>query len=180
MAIISECTYQDFELLYSKEVVLDYSSIGDAQTCSFELPVFAYTADTTDTYRNDFTSSLLTLSNRYSTPEFYLEEYNTTTCAWVEVAQLTDSTYGEYFTFTSRPKWAGYRIDWHKVYTLNGVNCYRLRQEYTDVIDAAVKINYSYKYNLKYYSDNLADKTTKIKYVIRGGKIGSTQKQEEV
>ena len=180
MAIISECTYQDFELLYGKEVVLDYSNIGNAQTCEFELPVFAYPSDTTDTRRNDFTTSLLSLTNRYNTPEFYLEVYNTTTCAWVEVAQLTDSTYGEYFTFTSRPKWAGYRVDWYKVYNLEGVGCYRIRQEYTDVTDAVVKINYSFKYNLKLYSDNLADRTTKIKYTLRGGKIGSVQNQEEV
>jgi hypothetical protein len=177
MAIISECTTELFTLLKSKEVVIDNSTIED-KNCRFELPVFAYTSDTTDTYKNDFTSSLLALSNRYNTPELYLEKEDSCD-SWTEIAQLTDSTYGEYFTFTAQPNWIGYRIDWHLVYTLEGVGCYRIRQEYTDITDSSTKVNYSFKYNLNLYTDGLADKTTKIKYIIRGGIIGSTQDDSE-
>jgi hypothetical protein len=178
MPIISECTYQDFELLLEEEVVKDLSSIGRANECEFELPVFAYLADTGNTYKNDSSYFLLSLTNRYSTPEFYLEVQNG--CNWDEVAQLTDSTYGEYYTFTSKPKWAGYRIDWHLVYTLEGVNCYRVRQESTNITDATIEIDYSYKYNLRAYTDGLADKTTKINYTINGGKRGSTVNNKKV
>lgn len=180
MAIISECTFTDFELLKVKEVVIDNSSIGLANECSFELPVFAYPSDTTDTYRNDFSSSLLTLSNRYSTPKFYLEE-ETSCDNWTEISELTDSTYGLYYSEASlNPYWRGFKIQWYKVYNLEGVGCYRIRQEYIDVTDSSTKINYSYKYNLKLYSDNLADKTSKMTYTINGGKIGSTQDDEVV
>jgi hypothetical protein len=176
MAIISECTFEDFELLKSKEIVRDLSSIEDS-TCKFELPVFSYTADTTDEYRNDFTSFLLPLSNRYSAPKFFLEKEDCST--WTEVAQLTDSTYGEYFTWTSQPTWIGTKIDWHLVYTAEGEACYRVRMEYTDTIEASTKTEYSYKYNLMDYTDIRADKTTKIKYIINGGIIGSTQDDAE-
>lgn len=180
MAIISECAYADLVLLKEKEVVLDYSSIGDGQTCRFELPVFAFPSDTTNEYKNDFTTSLLPLSNRYSSPAIYLE-VETGCDTWTQVAQLNDSTYGTYYnSFTDLSTWIGYRIDWYKVYNLEGVGCYRIRQEYTDITDASTKIRYSFKYNLKLYTDGLADRTTKVKYVIRGGKIGSTLSQEEV
>jgi len=173
MPIISESTYQKFTLLQSKTVVIDNSTIGsDANECTFELPAFAYPVDTTDTYRNDFTSSLLSLTNRYSSPEFYLEKQNG--CNWDEVAQLTDSTYGTYYTFASLPNWSGFKVEWYKVYNLEGANCYRIRQEYTSIVDAEVFVNYSYKYNLKLFTANLADKTTKISYNINGGLIGST------
>jgi hypothetical protein len=180
MAIISECTFTDFELLKSKEVVIDNSSIGLSNECSFELPVFAFPSDTTNTYKNDFTSSLLALSNRYSTPRFFLEVEDS--CDnWSEVSELTDSTYGVYYSEASlQTNWRGFKIEWYKVYNLEGVGCYRIRQEYTDVTDASIKINYSYKYNLKLYSDNLADKTTKMTYTINGGKIGSTLDDAEV
>lgn len=179
MAIISECTFKDFELLKSKEVVLDYSSIGDSQTCFFEIPVFTDGVGT-DTYKNDFTTSLLPLSNRYTSPAIYLE-VETSCDNWTQVAQLNDSTYGTYYnSFTDLSTWIGYKIEWYKVYNLQGAGCYRIRQEYTDVVDSSIKVRYSFKYNLKLYNDNLADETTKVKYTIRGGKIGSTLDQAEV
>lgn len=174
MAITSECTFQDFELLKDKEVVIDNSSIGLASECTFEVPQFAYPSDTTDTYRNDFASILLPLSNRYSTPEFYLE-VETSCDNWTEVSELTDSTYGVYYSESElNPNWRGFKVEWYKVYNSEGAACFRIRQEYTDVVDGVIKINYSYKYNLKLYSDNLADNTTKMTYTINGGKIGST------
>ena len=178
MPILSESTFQKFTLLKTREVVLDYSSIGNANECEFQLPVFTDGIGV-DAYKNDFTSSLLQLSNRYSTPEFYLEVQNG--CEWDEVAQLNDNTYGTYYpTFTSQPNWSGFVVQWYKVYNLLGENCYRIRQQYNDIFDAEVEVNYSYKYNLKLYNDNLADETTKFTYTINGGKIGSTLNDEIV
>ena len=183
MVIISECTFTDFELLKSKEVVIDNSSIGLANECTFEIPQFAYPSDTTDTYRNDFASSLLALSNRYSTPRFFLEIEDS--CDnWSFVSELTDNTYGIYYSESDlQSNWRGFKVEWYKVYndTINaGVGCYRVRQQYTDLTDSSTKINYSYKYNLKLFNENLADKTTKLTYTINGGKLGSTQSDEEV
>lgn len=173
MAIISESTYQDFELLFSKEVIRDLSDIGNANECEFEVPVFAYPSDTADKYRNDFTTSLLPLTNRYSTPEFYLE-VETSCDNWTQVAQLNDNTYGTFYsTFDSKPLWSGYKINWWKVYNTDGVGCYRIRREFTDITDATVKVVYSYKYNLKLWNENLADKTTKIRTKTNGGKTGN-------
>ena len=178
MSIISESSFQDFTLLKSKEVVIDNSSIGRANECSFELPVFAYPSDSTDTYRNDFTSSLLSLSNRYINPAIYLDELQD--CGWVEISQLNDSTYGTYYTFTSQPNWIGYKVDWLKVFNLQGAGCFRIRQEYESITDPTILQNLSYKYNLRQYTDGLADKTTKITYTINGGKRGSTLDDKEV
>lgn len=136
--IISECAFQDFELLKSKEVVVDNSSIGLANECKFELPVFAFPSDTTDTYKNDFTASLLGLSNRYSTPEFYLEVEGACD-VWTTVAQLNDSTYGTFFP-SLQTGWSGFQVAWHKVYTLEGVGCYRIRQEYTDITTSVINV----------------------------------------
>jgi len=172
MAITSECTYQDFELLFSEEIVKDLSDIGRSNECEFELPVFGYPTDTTDKYRNDFSSFLLPLTNRYSTPEMYLE-VETSCDVWTEVSQLTDNTYGVlYDSFATRPLWFGYKIQWHKVYSAEGVGCYRVKSVFTDITDATIKTSYSYKYNLRLWNENLADKTTKIKSVINGGKTG--------
>ena len=63
---------------------------------------------------------------------------------------------------------------------MQGVGCYRIRLEYTDVITAEIKVEYSYRYNLALFNENLADKTTKIEYRIDGGKIGSTQTDEVI
>jgi hypothetical protein len=179
MSIISECTYQKFTRLEDVEVIKDLSSIGTANECEFQLPVFAYTTDVTDTYRNDFTSTLVQINNRYKDPKIYLEVQNG--CTWDEVAQLNDSTYGTYYsTFASKPLWIGYKIDWYLVYNLEGLGCYRIRQEYTDIIENTVKIEYGYKYNLRLWNENLADKTTKLTYKVSGGKIGDTANDERM
>lgn len=172
MAIISECTFVDFDLLLNTEVVIDNSSIGLASECGFKLPAFAYPTDITDTYKNDFTSSLLALSNRYSTPRFFLEK-ETSCDVWGEISELTDSTYGIYYSEASlNPSWRGFRIEWHKVYSAEGVGCYRIRQQYTDVTDASVKVNYSYNYDLKLWNSDIANNTTKMTYTINGGIMG--------
>jgi hypothetical protein len=173
MPITSECTFQTFELILDKEIVTDNSSIGLANECTFSLPVFAYLVDTDDDYRNDFTTSLLPLSNRYNDPKIFLEK-EVSCNVFVEVSQLTDNTYGIFHPITSIAEWIGYRIIWHKVFTLEGSGCFRIRQEYTDITDGSVKIKYSYKYNLNLFTKERADNTTKLTYTIRGGIIGST------
>lgn len=173
MPIISECTRQVFTRLEDIEVVQDYSSIGTGNECTFELPVFAYPSDTTDTFRNDFSSTLLQINNRYSTPQIFLEVEGD--CGvWSQVAELTSSnTYGTYYTFDSKPNWIGYKIDWYLVYNLEGVGCYRIKQSYDDTIEGTTYLKYGYKYNLRLWNEKLADKTTKITYTINGGKIGN-------
>ena len=181
MPIISECTFTDFDLLRSSEVVADNSTIGLASECSFKLPVFAYLSDTTDTYRNDFTSSLLTLTNRYSTPKFYLEK-ETSCDVWENIAELTSAnTYGIYYSEAAlQTDWRGYKVLWHKVYSANGIGCYRIKQTYVDITDGNTDVKYSYKYDLKLFTSALANKTTKLTYTIDGGKIGSTLDDENV
>lgn len=178
MPIISECIFQDFDLLLDEEIVSDLSDIGRAKECEFQLPVFAYPTDITSKRKNDFTAPLFTGSNRYTNPEFFLEVQND--CGWTQVAALTDDTYGTYSTFTSRPKFLGYILQWHLVESLQGVGCYRVKLSYTDVVDSTVKVEFSFKYNLKLYTDNLADRTTKITYRIDGGKTGNKANPKKV
>ena len=165
MPIISECTFQKFTRLEDVEVIKDLSSIGTANECEFQLPVFAYPSDVSDLYRNDYTSTLVQINNRYKEPKIFLEVQSG--CFWDEVAELDSSnTYGVYYTFESKPNWIGYKIDWYLVYNLEGVGCYRIRQEYTDIIENTTKIEYGYKYNLRLWNENLADNTVKLTYKI--------------
>lgn len=179
MAIISESTYEDFTLLSTKEVVKDYSCISD-NTCPFEIPVFCDPTDVTSAnkYKNDFTAPLFMGGNRYSNPKFYLERLDN--CVWTEISQLNTTTYGTLKNDFVNTSWLGYTLLWYKVYNVDGEGIYRIRLEYTDIVDATVKVEYSYRYNLKLFSANLADKTTKIEYRINGGKIGSETSQEDV
>ena len=95
--------------------------------------------------------------------------------------ELNRYTYGVYYSESDlQSNWRGFKVEWYKVYNLEGVGCYRVRQQYTDLTDSSTKINYSYKYNLKLFNENLADKTTKLTYTINGGKLGSTLNDEDV
>ena len=179
MSIISECTFQKFTRLEDVEVVQDYSSIGTANECTFELPVFAF-GDGSDTYKSDFTSTLVQINNRYSNPLIFLEE-ETSCGVWVQVAAFTNAnTYGTYYTFASKPNWIGCKLDWYLVYNAFGSGCFRIKQTYLDTIENTTEIKYGYKYNLKLFNENLADKTTKITYTIGGGKIGNVSKEDSI
>ncbi len=177
MAITSESTFADFELLREPQVVVDNSSIGKANECSFSIPAFAYPTDTTDTYRNDFAAPLLALSNRFENPNFFLDKKQPD-CSFLQVAQLNDSTLGELTSFSNG--WLGYKLEWHLVESNHGVGCYRIRGEYDELGNPNVLQEISYQYDLKVFTDGLADKTIKFTYDITGGKVGSTTDDKAV
>lgn len=167
MAITSESTYFDLVFLQSEKAALP--SLVD-EDCKIILPVFCYTTDTTDTYRNDFYAPLLTLSDTYNNALMYLEECVDGT--WTQIAALTDDTYGTYSTWVARPSWLGYRLDWYTVFNAFGIGVYRFRYEYDNITTATTTTKYSYIFDLKEYNVDIADQTTKVTFKINGGKIG--------
>lgn len=178
MAITSESTFADFDLLREPQVVVDNSSIGKANECPFSIPAFAFPTDTTDDYRNDFAAPLLALSNRFEDPKFFLEKKQTD-CSFQQVAALNNnSTLGRLESFANG--WVGFTLLWHRVNTVLGVGCYRIKATYTDKVSSEPQEEISYQYDLKVYTAGLADKTIKFTYDITGGKVGSTTDDKAV
>jgi len=179
MANTSESSFKDFELLQGDELPPDLSCIGTANECVFELPAFAYPSDITDTWRNDFAAPLVTINNKYKDAEIYLEVL--TGCTWSEVAELDSSnTYGTYFGAWTDFDWVGYKLDWYLVYNLEGVGIYRIRQDITNIQTLTVSSSYGYRYNLKLWNENLADRTTKLTYKVNGGKMPNVLKPKRM
>jgi hypothetical protein len=175
----NECAFEDFNLLVSEELPPDNSCIGGVNECVFELPVFAYPSDTGDTYRNDFSAPLVFVTNKYKDPKLYLEVL--VGCTWTEVAELTDgmTTYGTSYSFVGSD-WVGFKLDWYLVYNNEGVGIYRIRQEITNIQTLAVEISYGYRFNLRLWNENLADKTTKLTYTVNGGKMPNVLNDKQV
>jgi hypothetical protein len=178
--IIKESTFQDFELLTEKVVVLDLSAIGKAYECSFPMLAFAYPSDTSDTYKNDFIAPLFPLTNSQINPHLYLEKKNED-CTWTEIQELTDTTYGDpKAIYNTNTNWIGTHIDAWKVYNTNGSGCYRIRLEYDNIVAGDTEIVYSYRYEVKLWNENLADETTRMTYTVEGGKLGDEFKDDTV
>jgi hypothetical protein len=80
------------------------------------------------------------------------------------------TTYGTSYSFAGS-NWVGFKLDWYLVYNNEGVGIYRIRQEITNIQTLAVEISYGYRFNLRLWNENLADKTTKLTYTVNGGKM---------
>lgn len=184
---VKEVFNQDFKILHPIIIIKDLSSIGKEHECDFQVKVFAHLADTTDIYKNDFTAPLISLNNSQPNAKLFLEKQGA--CDFTQIAQLNDDTYGYEFGTVddpdiqfngNRPDWIGYHIDWHNVLTIDGAGCYRIRLEFDDFITGATSIEFSYTYDLKPYSDDLADGTSRYTYGIFGGVRGSQFKDDEI
>jgi len=168
--INSECTRERFVLLREEQVVMDLSNIGRDFECEYKIPVFADQADVANTYNNDFFAPLLTLTNATEDPKFFLEKQDD--CEWNVLTELTDDTFGLYATFPSQPNWLGYKLEWHLVQAVHGNGCYRIRATYNDLISGDPFVQISYRFQLRNFNLDVADKTVKLTYTQRGGKIG--------
>ncbi len=177
MDVISEATFFDMSLIREKEVIVDLSDVGRDFECKFEIKAFAHPPDTDDLFKNDFFGPILTLSNRFKEPKMFLEKLEG--CDWIEQTALIDDTYGEFTTFLSQPNWLGYKLQWHLVQDAFGIGCYRIRKEFKDLFDN-VSVSFSFRYNLKLYSEGFADRTVKFTYTQDGGKIGDIFDDERV
>ena len=162
---------QQCKVLFEKIVIRDLSAIGKENECDFSIPVFCF-PDPDDKYRNDFTAPLVPLNNSQINGKIFIEKENAD-CTWSEISELNDNTYGTPFSDGSRPDWVGYNLEWLKVYNLHDVGCYRLRLEWDDFISGETQVEYSFRYKLRLFNENLADETVRFTYTIQGGIRGS-------
>lgn len=126
------------------------------------------------TYENDLSTFMfdygLYLSNRYANITFTLQECGTDGKTWSNKATLNSSTYGTYYPlngFQSHISYAGYTINWGKVYAAFGAGCYRLLVE-TRIAPSDVPVSpvdycgVSQTFNLRLFDCRLAHLTTKF------------------
>ena len=90
-----------------------------------------------------------------------------------ELATITGVTYGtDYPTFTEKPLYVGYQLDWEKVFNLHGAGWYQVKAE--KVILGTSSTETSQKFRLLEYSDEAADGTTRIESYQSGNILSSS------
>jgi len=174
----SEATFIDITLLREKEIVLDLSDVSRDFECEFVVKALVFPSDITDLYKNDFAGILMPLSNRFKEPQMFIEKL--IGCDWVEQDELTDDTYGEYKTFTAQPTWLYYKLQWRLVHAAFGIGCYRIRQDFKDIVDDTEFVSFSFRYDVRLFNEDFADRTIKFTYTQNGGKIGDIFDDEKI
>ena len=143
--------------------------------CVGALPVFG-DLFSDDLQNNDFTS-VLALQLPGTNIEYFLLGEN---CE--EIAQLNDSTYGNYYPpFVSFPisagynflqsRYVGYKLEWQKVLNLHGSGTYKIKQVKT-LPDLTTEEECSCLFELCQYSNSFADETVRIETTQSGYIIG--------
>ena len=136
-------------------------------------PVFADLTNT-DQYFNDTNTFLISFNGWYSlqfTTTMTLQEF--IGGAWVDVAVLTDNTYGTYIpynTYALHPSYAGYIINWYNVLDEEGEGIFRIKFEIEGgKIDECLV---SEAFCLKAFDCYQISNTVKFEATLYGGHIG--------
>ena len=144
--------------------------------CCSAFSLFALAdVDSDEELRNDVSGFLFWFSDAIATAEMKLQKWNGS--AWVNIATLTDNTYGifyafEFFVNDAGEKFIGYQLNWKDVLTINGEASYRIKCNVTDVF-SGTGAEYSNNYCLLQFTNGRADKTVKIEYYL-SGQLGMT------
>ena len=173
---LGEAIKQDFKIIKNNpsgeliELDLPKTNVAD---CCFNIPVLAKSTGG-DNYTNDKSSVLWFYDNGFTTAVLNLQRCDNGT--WTEVANLNDNTYGVFYPFgfevnKKQESLLGYLIDWQLVLTLLGAGTYRVQTEETTVLGDTVN-RFSLEWELKEYTQNRADLTTRIDWY-NAGIIGS-------
>jgi hypothetical protein len=131
-----------------------------------------FPSDILDEYRNDRTDLLTTLLDVTSAAVFRLIKPDGTKI------DLNDDTFGTYYatgSFTEQPLKTGFIVDWVLVFNAFGGGCYSLETAQTDFAEEVIKT--SWKYRVSKYSDQAANRTTKIK-TVHGGVVKNRENYE--
>lgn len=132
--------------------------------CDYEQSVFAFIGG--EDYQNDKSSFLF--SKKVPTDKIAFELYKNGS----KVADLDDSTYGEYVaSYTEQPLYTSFILYWEKVLLnpLFGVGIYTVKVQKT-ILGNSDTLE-SVKFNLRIYNDQLADGTLKIQAVHNGNHL---------
>lgn len=159
----------------------DYRADIIADDTQFPLPVFA-SSDVTNQYENDSNSFLFELPINFGgTLDFYLDKL--INGVWTKVADLNTDDYGKFYSYQVLcfdKDWRGYRIDWNKVWSLQGTGMYKFRVHYsitpTTPTPEPIYCFASPPFCLAEFNCYNADRTTKFEAYYAGGKIGDITK----
>lgn len=134
--------------------------------CCFCIPAFGNTGDDDDLL-NDFHSFLWNFNSFITGATLHLQKWEGS--GFVDKVALTDSSYGEFFSFGFKvingDNLIGYRIDWRTVLAdvALGVGSYRLRIELTDVLGTTSE-KFSFAFNLKHYNAVLVNRSVRVEF----------------
>lgn len=175
------CIKQDFYILQvntTKDETLFTKDLFSK--CCYHLPALASNT-ITDRHANDFHSPLWFFGVTTDSVTMALEKE--TNGVYNSVATLDNNTYGTYYAlgfFTNRfaERGVGYRIEWKNVLNEHGEGCYRIACNYTDAI-LGNGAYYSFEFDLKTYTAERADNTTRLEWV-KNGKIGAADNDSRV
>lgn len=148
--------------------------------CDFYLPALAELSPTDDHF-NDRHSVIWFFDELFTEAHIYLQSKNTG--AWLDVAELTDNTYGTMYAYgffknKFNEKALGYLIDWSKVLNVSGPGPYRVRASGVKSI-GTFDDQFSFEFELKVYTSDRADNTTRVQWN-RSGVLGNRLKDERV
>ena len=138
----------------------EYFCPCDYQTCEYINKVFADTQDG-DEYKNDKSSFLMRKYVPSDSIVITLEKDG------LEVATINNNDLGEFYNgFTGQPDYIGFIADWRKIMLAYGVGIYQFKFDKT--IIGANNIDYSIKYYLLPFTNQNADRTTRIEWTQNG------------
>lgn len=135
--------------------------------CEWEETVFA-SPDTSDTWKRDYTDFLSRKIVAGDSLDIKLFRYE------VEVATITDDTYGTYYAagdFASQPLYVGWLADWSLIFSAFGGGQY-----YVTISGTIAGAAYSFtsrKFRLMLWNEEAADSTAKVESYQKGNIISS-------
>ena len=163
---IIKCPYQERTLSYALGVDIPEPGIPPEEIfkeCCYVHKTFADAGSTTD-FKNDYSGFYHQRQLSNETVDFVLYRFENDT-----EYPLSDATYGTFYgfgAFTENIDLKGYLVEWKKVLTVRGEGNYKIIKRVT-VAGVLVEIN-SIVFNLKQFSELLADKTTRMDVVMNG------------
>lgn len=171
------CIKQDFLLLLEDpNKIINPEILQKTEECCFEINVLAEYVKTNDLYNDKFSYIRFYDKDSFSNATFKLQKDK------VDVATLTDNTYGTYFDFgfhetIYNQNAKGYLLDFNLILNLFGEGDYRIKAEAVNIFGNTIT-DYSLELCLKKYTVYRADGTCRIDY-IRNGNTGNPDNFEQ-
>ena len=114
-------------------------------------------------FNGDFSRFLFQYNSQLGLQDAYkLDQFDSSTDSWTEIAVLQNNTHGEKFDIgfdTNYPLYGGFALDWEKVQNLFGNGVYRFRLENITLVGFDL---ISPAYELRTFTCEAADNTVKI------------------
>ena len=155
-----ECIKVQAPVLPIVETKQEYFCPCDVEDCEYINKVFADTEDADD-YKNDKSSFLLRKYINTDSIVITLEKDG------IEVATINNNDLGEFYNgFTIQPDYIGFIADWRKIMLAYGVGDYQFKFDKT--IIGVNSVDYSIKYYLLPFTNENADRTTRMEWTQNG------------